>query len=132
VHIAFGSIQGEDGKMFKTRSGDTVGLLEVIDEAIERARAAADEKDQGLSAKNWMRSPASLAAGAVKYAELSQNRLTDYKFAWDQDAEPQGQHRALPAQRLRPHPQPSSASLAKTSRCPQRCRSASPQSASSP
>ena len=49
VHVAFGSIQGEDGKMFKTRSGDTVGLLEVIDEAIDRARTAAAEKDQGLS-----------------------------------------------------------------------------------
>jgi len=83
THIAFGSILGPDGKMFKTRSGETVGLLEVIDEAIERARAAADEKEQGLCADEKDEIARIIGSGAVKYAELSQNRLTDYKFSWD-------------------------------------------------
>lgn len=90
IHIAFGSILGPDGKMFKTRSGETVGLLEVIDEAIERARTAADEKDQGLSDAEKDEIAKIIGAGAVKYAELSQNRLTDYKFSWDKMLSLQG------------------------------------------
>jgi len=90
IHIAFGSILGPDGKMFKTRSGETVGLLEVIDEAIERARAAADEKGQGLSDAEKDEIAKIISAGAVKYAELSQNRLTDYKFSWDKMLSLQG------------------------------------------
>lgn len=90
THIAFGSILGPDGKMFKTRSGETVGLLEVIDEAIERARAAADEKDQGLSGTEKDEIARIIGSGAVKYAELSQNRLTDYKFSWDKMLSLQG------------------------------------------
>jgi len=90
THIAFGSILGPDGKMFKTRSGETVGLLEVIDEAIERARAAADEKEQGLSAEEKDEIARIIGSGAVKYAELSQNRLTDYKFSWDKMLSLQG------------------------------------------
>jgi arginyl-tRNA synthetase len=90
THIAFGSILGPDGKMFKTRSGETVGLLEVIDEAIERARAAADEKDQGLSDAEKDEVARIIGSGAVKYAELSQNRLTDYKFSWDKMLSLQG------------------------------------------
>lgn len=90
IHIAFGSILGPDGKMFKTRSGETVGLLEVIDEAIERARAAADEKEQGLSDAEKNEIAKIIGAGAVKYAELSQNRLTDYKFSWDKMLSLQG------------------------------------------
>lgn len=90
THIAFGSILGPDGKMFKTRSGETVGLLEVIEEAIERARAAADEKDQGLSADEKDEIARVIGSGAVKYAELSQNRLTDYKFSWDKMLSLQG------------------------------------------
>jgi arginyl-tRNA synthetase len=90
IHIAFGSILGPDGKMFKTRSGETVGLLEVIDEAIERARAAADEKDQGLSDTEKDEIAKIIGGGAVKYAELSQNRLTDYKFSWDKMLSLQG------------------------------------------
>ncbi len=90
THIAFGSILGPDGKMFKTRSGETVGLLEVIDEAIERARAAADEKDQGLRSDEKDEIARIIGSGAVKYAELSQNRLTDYKFSWDKMLSLQG------------------------------------------
>lgn len=90
THIAFGSILGSDGKMFKTRSGETVGLLEVIDEAIERARAAAEEKDQGLSDADKDEIARIIGSGSVKYAELSQNRLTDYKFSWDKMLSLQG------------------------------------------
>jgi len=90
THIAFGSILGPDGKMFKTRSGETVGLLEVIDEAIERARAAADEKEQGFTAEEKDEIARIIGSGAVKYAELSQNRLTDYKFSWDKMLSLQG------------------------------------------
>jgi arginyl-tRNA synthetase len=90
IHIAFGSILGPDGKMFKTRSGETVGLLEVIDEAIERARTAADEKEQGLSDTEKDEIARIIGGGAVKYAELSQNRLTDYKFSWDKMLSLQG------------------------------------------
>ncbi len=90
IHIAFGSILGPDGKMFKTRSGETVGLLEVIDEAIERARTAADEKEQGLSDTAKDEIARIIGGGSVKYAELSQNRLTDYKFSWDKMLSLQG------------------------------------------
>lgn len=90
THIAFGSILGPDGKMFKTRSGETVGLLEVIEEAIERARAAADEKEQGLSDAEKAEIARIIGTGSVKYAELSQNRLTDYKFSWDKMLSLQG------------------------------------------
>lgn len=90
THIAFGSILGPDGKMFKTRSGETVGLLEVIDEAIERARAAAEEKEQGLSDADKDEIARIIGSGSVKYAELSQNRLTDYKFSWDKMLSLQG------------------------------------------
>lgn len=90
IHIAFGSILGPDGKMFKTRSGETVGLLEVIDEAIERARTAADEKEQGLSDSEKDEIARIIGGGSVKYAELSQNRLTDYKFSWDKMLSLQG------------------------------------------
>lgn len=90
THIAFGSILGPDGKMFKTRSGETVGLLEVIQEAVERAREAADAKEQGLSEAEKDDIARVIGAGAVKYAELSQNRLTDYKFSWDKMLSLQG------------------------------------------
>ncbi len=90
THIAFGSILGPDGKMFKTRSGETVGLLEVIEESIERAREAVDSRDQGHSAEEKEEIARIIGTAAVKYAELSQNRLTDYKFSWDKMLSLQG------------------------------------------
>ncbi|WP_038168010.1 arginine--tRNA ligase [Verrucomicrobium sp. BvORR106] len=81
VHIAFGSILGPDGKMFKTRSGESVGLLDVIDEAVERARAVVEEREFSDEEKAKIASVIGIAA--VKYAELSQHRMTDYKFAWE-------------------------------------------------
>ncbi len=81
AHIAFGSILGEDRKIMKTRSGENVGLAEVLHEAVDRARRllAARELPPG-EAEDIART---IGLGAVKYAELSQNRLTDYVFSWD-------------------------------------------------
>jgi len=81
-HIAFGSILGQDGKMFKTRSGESVGLLEVLDEAIERAATVVAERE-GFSDEEKAQIAEVIGTGAVKYAELSQHRMTDYKFSWD-------------------------------------------------
>jgi arginyl-tRNA synthetase len=80
-HIAFGSILGPDGKMFKTRSGESVGLLDVIDEAVVRARAVVAERELSDAEKEKIANIIGIAS--VKYAELSQHRMTDYKFAWD-------------------------------------------------
>jgi arginyl-tRNA synthetase len=90
THIAFGSILGPDGKMFKTRSGETVGLLEVIEEGIDRARAIVEEKQADLSPEEKAEIARIIGGGSVKYAELSQNRMTDYKFSWDKMLSMQG------------------------------------------
>ncbi len=90
VHIAFGSILGQDGKMFKTRSGESVGLKEVLEEGVERARALVEEKNADLSEDEKSAVAEAVGVGAIKYAELSQNRLTDYKFSWDKMLSLQG------------------------------------------
>jgi len=87
-HIAFGNILGPDGKMFKTRSGESVGLLEVLQESIERARAVVEERE--LSDEDKASIAEIIGIGSVKYAELSQHRLTDYKFSWDKMLSLQG------------------------------------------
>jgi arginyl-tRNA synthetase len=82
-HIAFGSILGEDRKLMRTRSGENVGLIEVLGEAVERAAAAIAEKNPDLTGDEAKEVSEIVGIGAVKFAELSQNRLTDYVFAWD-------------------------------------------------
>jgi arginyl-tRNA synthetase len=82
-HIAFGSILGDDRKLMKTRSGDNVGLVEVLDEAVDRAAKLIAGKNPDLSAVEAAEVAEIVGIGAVKFAELSQNRLTDYLFAWD-------------------------------------------------
>jgi arginyl-tRNA synthetase len=82
-HIAFGSILGEDRKLMKTRSGDNVGLVEVLEEARARAAAILAEKSSHLTPEEAAEVAEIVGIGAVKFAELSQNRLTDYVFAWD-------------------------------------------------
>lgn len=82
LHIAFGSILGQDGKMFRTRAGESVGLIEVLDEAFERAMAVVTERE-GLTGDEKNEIAEVIGVGAVKYAELSQHRMTDYKFSWD-------------------------------------------------
>lgn len=82
-HIEFGSILGDDRKLMKTRSGDNVGLIEVLEEAVERAAKAIAEKNSDLKGEEAAQIAEVVGIGAVKFAELSQNRLTDYVFSWD-------------------------------------------------
>ena len=82
-HIAFGSILGEDRKIMKTRSGENVGLAEVLHEAIERARKILAARTEALPPEEAESTARLIGLGAVKYAELSQSRLTDYVFSWD-------------------------------------------------
>jgi len=82
-HIGFGSILGEDRKIMKTRSGENVGLAEVLHEAIERARRIIAARADQLPPDEAESTAHLIGLGAVKYAELSQNRLTDYVFSWD-------------------------------------------------
>jgi arginyl-tRNA synthetase len=82
-HIAFGSILGDDRKLMKTRSGDNVQLADVLAEAVERAATVIAEKNPGLPAAEAASIAEIVGIGAVKFAELSQNRLTDYVFSWE-------------------------------------------------
>jgi arginyl-tRNA synthetase len=81
-HIAFGSILGEDRKIMRTRSGETIGLAELLNEAIERAGAIVAEKRPDLGPPEVEEIARTIGLGAVKYAELSQHRMTDYIFSW--------------------------------------------------
>jgi arginyl-tRNA synthetase len=83
THIPFGSILGQDRKIMRTRSGDNVALDDLLDEAIERARSIVEEKNAGLAPEEKAAIASIIGLGAVKYAELSQHRLTDYIFSWD-------------------------------------------------
>ena len=82
-HVAFGTILGADGKPFRTRTGDTVKLVDLLDEAIERAAAAVKEKNPDLSADEQAEVARMIGIGAVKYADLSSDRIKDYVFDWD-------------------------------------------------
>ncbi|MBB5352268.1 arginyl-tRNA synthetase [Haloferula luteola] len=82
-HIAFGSILGEDRKLMKTRSGDNVQLADVLEEAVERAGRVIAEKNPELDEAIREEVAEIVGIGAVKFAELSQHRLTDYVFSWD-------------------------------------------------
>ena len=82
-HVAFGSILGEDRKLMKTRSGDNVQLVDVLEEAVERAAKVIAEKNPDLPADEAAQIAEIVGIGAVKFSELSQNRLTDYVFSWD-------------------------------------------------
>lgn len=82
-HVAFGSILGHDRRPFKTRDGETVSLQDVIDEAIQRATRVIEEKSPDMPADEKARIARMVGVGAVKFAELSQNRLSDYIFDWD-------------------------------------------------
>ena len=82
-HIAFGSILGEDRKLMKTRSGENVGLRDVLEEAQQRALRIVEEKNPTLDAAEKAEIARIIGIGAVKYAELSQFRMSDYVFSWD-------------------------------------------------
>ncbi|MDO4430794.1 MAG: arginine--tRNA ligase [Lonepinella koalarum] len=82
-HHNFGMMLGKDGKPFKTRSGDTVKLADLLDEAVERATVLINEKSTALSDAEKQAVIEAVAIGSVKYADLSKNRTTDYVFDWD-------------------------------------------------
>ncbi|MDJ0619736.1 MAG: arginine--tRNA ligase [Calothrix sp. MO_192.B10] len=87
VHVPFGLVLGEDGKKFKTRSGDTVRLRDLLDEAVSRARADLETRLQSEEREETPEFVANVAQvvgiSAVKYADLSQNRTSNYKFSFD-------------------------------------------------
>jgi arginyl-tRNA synthetase len=82
-HIIFGSVLGEDRKLMKTRSGENVPLRELLEEACRRARKIIDQKNPDLSEEEKNDIAEKIGIGAVKYADLSQFRTTDYVFSWD-------------------------------------------------
>ena len=83
VHVGFGKIMGEDGKPFKTRSGDTVKLGDLLDEAEERAYKIVSEKSADRAEAQRREIARVIGLGAVKYADLLPNRQSDYVFSWD-------------------------------------------------
>jgi len=83
AHVWFGSILGEDGKPFKTRSGETVKLADLLDEAEERAFKIVSEKNPDLPEAQRREIARVVGLGAVKYADLLPNRQSDYVFSWD-------------------------------------------------
>jgi arginyl-tRNA synthetase len=83
AHVWFGSILGEDGRPFKTRSGETVKLSDLLDEAEERALAVVSEKSPDLPEPKRREIARVVGIGAVKYADLLSNRQSDYVFSWD-------------------------------------------------
>src|SRR5690606_31318109 len=83
IHIAFGSVLGEDRKMLRSRSGDAVRLIELLDEAVERAAAAVASKNPDLDGDARANVARMIGIGAVKYADLSTDRIKDYVFDWD-------------------------------------------------
>lgn len=96
VHVSFGTVLGEDGRPFKTRAGDTVGLGGLLDDAVDRAfgvvSANDDAKPNGpeLSADERRAVAEAVGIGAIKYADLSQNRASDYTFSYEKMLAMQG------------------------------------------
>jgi arginyl-tRNA synthetase len=87
-HIAFGTVLGDDGRPFKTRTGQSVGLAALLDEAVERAHAIVSQNDDArpepLLSPDERRAVAErVGIGAIKYADLSHNRTSDYVFNYD-------------------------------------------------
>ena len=83
AHVWFGSILGDDGKPFKTRSGETIKLTDLLDEAEERAFKVVSEKSPELPEAKRREIARIVGIGAVKYADLLPNRQSDYVFSWD-------------------------------------------------
>src|ERR1700720_452274 len=89
-HITHGSILGQDRKLMRTRSGENVPLRDLLDEACARARKIIEEKNPGLSDAEKIDIAQTIGIGAIKYADLSQYRMTDYVFSWDKMLSLQG------------------------------------------
>jgi arginyl-tRNA synthetase len=82
-HVGFGSVLGPDKKMLKSRSGESVSLGELLDEGVERARRLVDEKSPALDARERAAIAEAVGIGAVKYADLANDRIKDYVFEWN-------------------------------------------------
>lgn len=82
-HIAFGTMMGKDNRPFKTRDGGTIKLINLLDEAVERAARLVAEKNPELSDAEVAKIAHAVGIASVKYADLSKNRLSDYIFDWD-------------------------------------------------
>lgn len=82
-HVPFGTVMGEDGKPFKTRDGDVVRLVDLIDEAESRAIAVCKDKNPELAGEQADHVGKVVGLGSLKYADLSSDRVKDYKFSWD-------------------------------------------------
>ena len=83
VHVNFGNVLGSDRKMLKSRSGDPMRFIDLVDEAGERGRAAVADRSPDLSADEQAELGRMIGVGALKYAELSTDRIKDYVFDWD-------------------------------------------------
>jgi arginyl-tRNA synthetase len=82
-HVAFGNVLGSDKKIFKSRAGDVVSLADLLDEAVERAGAELERREPGRDAAARAALAAAIGIGAVKYADLANDRIKDYVFDFD-------------------------------------------------
>ena len=103
-HVAFGTILGGDRRPYKTRDGDVVGLESLLDEAVSEARKVVDENSPDLSEDERAEVAEIVGLGAIKYADLSQNRLSDYVFDWRKMMAMDGNTGAYLQYALRPNP----------------------------
>lgn len=83
MHVTFGTMLGEDNKPFKTRTGGTVKLKDLLEEAVQRAQAVVNEKNPNLTEEQKKQIAEAVGIGAVKYADYSNNRNSDYVFSFD-------------------------------------------------
>jgi arginyl-tRNA synthetase len=90
THVAFGSVQGADRKMFRTRAGGSIRLVDLLDEAVERASRVVAERSEELSPEEQAAVSEAVGIGAVKYSDLSNDRIKDYVFDWDRMLELNG------------------------------------------
>jgi arginyl-tRNA synthetase len=82
-HISFGTVLGDDGKPFKTRSGTNIGLMGLLDEAVDRAYAIAAQSEALTTEEDRRAVAERIGIGAIKYADLAHNRTSDYVFSYD-------------------------------------------------
>ena len=83
THVNFGSVLNQDGKILKSREGNTIKLVDLLSESISRAKEVISEKNPNLSINEKLDSAKMIGIGAVKYADLSTERTKDYVFDWD-------------------------------------------------
>lgn len=89
-HVGFGSVLGSDRKMMKTRSGETLRLIELLDEGREQALSRLEARGSDVAQEDWTELAGSISLAAIKYADLSSDRIKDYVFDWDRMLAPEG------------------------------------------